>query len=327
MKSIYDDPGRGGKDWLSTGQLEKLLNKGLVGLKLAGLPIRTRSKIVKEAVCRALGYPIPLSFRKTKPRFPALDLETYTQKSNNLQIWNDEIVTERRYAIIRPDENDDVIKVRVVRGAVLSKFDTTGTLTSKYQAAFRRKAVHSAALAEDTPMVKGLYGAAPFQMTGLLPTCRPHAGKMIPAGTLFEILRTLIGSRVPFEGSDQERNRGAALHREICSKLGYSEYKDSGGFPDIPNQLIEVKLQTSPTIDLGLVLPSDAREMPNMKPMGLKYHDVRYAVFYGDRRGDSVLLNNLLLCPGWKFFDNFEQFGGKEVNKKIQIPLPADFFD
>ena len=38
--------------------------------------------------------------------------------------------------------------------------------------------------------------------------------------------------------------------------LGYSRYEDKGQFPDIRHQLLEVKLQTSPTIDLGLVLPS-----------------------------------------------------------------------
>jgi hypothetical protein len=51
--SIYDrieidDPDL----WIPTPELENLLDKGLKGLSLQGLPLRTRSKVVKEEVCR-----------------------------------------------------------------------------------------------------------------------------------------------------------------------------------------------------------------------------------------------------------------------------------
>lgn len=50
-------------------ELEALLAAELVGSVLGG-PLRTRSKLAKEAVCRALGYPVPASFTRVKPRFP-----------------------------------------------------------------------------------------------------------------------------------------------------------------------------------------------------------------------------------------------------------------
>lgn len=53
----------------SRDELEALLKGELVGAILTG-PIRTRNKLAKEWVCRALGYPIPTSFKRVKPRFP-----------------------------------------------------------------------------------------------------------------------------------------------------------------------------------------------------------------------------------------------------------------
>ena len=44
--------------WIPTPYLETLLNQALTGLDLDGLALRTRSKIVKMAVCEALGYPV-----------------------------------------------------------------------------------------------------------------------------------------------------------------------------------------------------------------------------------------------------------------------------
>lgn len=100
--SIYDPIEVGDPNlWIPTDELETLLDKNLCGVSLARLPLRTRSKTLKEHVCRALGYPIPSSFKKTQPRFPGQLFDTYVQKSNNLQVWNEELALDRRYVIIR----------------------------------------------------------------------------------------------------------------------------------------------------------------------------------------------------------------------------------
>lgn len=83
--AIYDAIQIGDPDlWIPTPELETLLNARLVGISLYGLPLRTRSKVIKEHVCRALGYPVPSSFKRTQPRFPGQMFDTYVQKSNNL---------------------------------------------------------------------------------------------------------------------------------------------------------------------------------------------------------------------------------------------------
>ena len=58
--------------------LEKLISKNLIGYSLNGLPLRTRSKVVKALICEALGYPIPKTFKKTQPRFPGQNFDVYT---------------------------------------------------------------------------------------------------------------------------------------------------------------------------------------------------------------------------------------------------------
>lgn len=316
--------------WIPAPELETLLGAALVGISLAGLPLRTRSKVVKERVCQALGYPVPRSFKKTQPRFPGQLFDTYVQKSNNLQIWNEELVPTRRYVLIRVSAEDVITKVKVVTGDTLALLDTTGTLTQKYQASLIPRTDTVELIAQvDTERLR------PFVRGGLdlrniaSPVNHPRDGQLLPIGEIFERLRPLIGIAFPDCGYDQERNRGAELHRLVCERLGYADYRDDGRFPDVRHQLLEVKLQTSPTIDLGLVSPdsTETLDVPKIGGKQIRHCDVRYALFYAKREGDNVLLTHLFLTTGEQFFTRFPQFQGKVLNKKLQIPLPDDFFN
>jgi hypothetical protein len=331
--SIYDpieigDP----RLWIPAGQLEVLLNRSLQGIDLAGLPLRTRSKVVKSAVCKALGYPVPGTFTKTQPRFPGQMFDTYTQRSNNLQVWNEELAPTRRYVIIRISGRDVIDRVKVVTGDALAKLDTTGTLTQKYQARLNCGALAAELMSpEDTEIVRRLL-VNPKELVNLselAPTDNPATGLVLPIASVFERLKGVIGLSFPDPGHVQERRRGADLHRLVCSHLGYLNYADDGQFPDVRQQLLELKLQTSPTIDLGLVRPNstDPLDMPRVHSRQLRHCDVRYAVFYAVTDGTTVKLTHFLLATGEDFFARFRQFQGKVLNKKLQIPLPADFFD
>jgi hypothetical protein len=135
--SIYDSIEIGDNDlWIPTPELELLLNDNLQGVSLLGLPLRTRSKVVKEKVCQSLGYPTPKTFKKTQTRFPGRLFDTYVQKANNLQIWNEELSSSMRYVLVRVSPDDIITKIKVVTGDTLSLLDTTGTLTRKYQARY-----------------------------------------------------------------------------------------------------------------------------------------------------------------------------------------------
>lgn len=238
-KDIYAPIAVGDPDyWIPTKHLETLLNEGLTGLTLTGLPLRTRSKVVKTAVCAALAYPAPKSFAKTQPRFLGQQLDTYSQKSLNLQIWNEELSPTRRYALIQISKDDIVLKVKVVNGQELALLDTTGTITTKYQARLETgDDSHELISTRDTaPMLPHVRSELGFSVS-VRPIDDPESGKLIPVQEIFQRLSPLIGETFADPGMDQERNRGAALHRLVCECLGYRRYEDKGQFPDIYHQL------------------------------------------------------------------------------------------
>lgn len=315
--------------WFSAPDLEHILDRSLVGLKLSGYPLRTRSKVVKSAVCQALGYPTPESFQKTKPRFPGQNFYTYVQKSQNLQIWNEELGPTRRYVIIGVDRNDAVYRVRVVSGDALALLDRTGTLTQKYQARFERGLAPVEQVGEDTDLIQRvLHRSVRAECFVVSPASYATAESLLPIDVILRRLSVLVGTRVSVIGADQDRNRGTELHRAVCASLGYLSFADSGDFPDVRHQLLEVKLQTSPTIDLGLVTPDSAAllDVRQLDGEQVRHCDVRYAIFYGEPDSQSIRLTDLVLSCGELFFTRFKAFGGRVLNKKLQIPLPPTFF-
>ena len=329
--SIYDPVEPGDPNlWMTAEVLESLLNDALIGRSLAGLPLRTRSKVVKGLVCEALGYPVPTRFSKSQPRFPGQNLDVYTQKSRNLQVWNEEIVASRRYAIIGVSADDIIHRVRVIQGERLAELDETGTLTQKYQARIDAGEPRAVLLSEaDTEVLAGaMVGERPDRFTEG-PDSFPNPASVLPIAEVFERLTGLRSLKIKHLGMTQERNRGSELHRAACTVLGYPRFHDHGQFPDVRHQLLEIKLQTSPTIDLGLITPdsTDPLDLPDFNGRILRHCDVRYAVFYGALAGEEVEITHVFLSTGEDFFDHFRPFGGKVVNRKLQIPLPVDFFD
>ncbi|MET0105877.1 MAG: hypothetical protein ABW072_12170 [Sedimenticola sp.] len=327
---IYEPIEIGDNDyWIPSHHLEALMNDGLNNLELSGLPLRTRSKVVKSAICEALGYPVPKSFKKTQPRFYGQQLDIYTQKSLNLQIWNEEVSPSRRYAIIRITEDDIVSAVKVVNGQELALLDKTGTITTKYQARLETSdETHELISSFDTDVLSPHVSSGTAFDASVSPIDEPSSGALLPISEIFERLSPLVGQSFEDPGSDQERNRGAELHRLICERLGYSRYEDMGQFPDVLHQLLEVKLQTSPTIDLGLVLPNSEDRL-DISPLGddhPRHCDTRYAMFYAETDGSVVTLTHLYVTTGLDFFTRFRRFEGKVKNAKIQIPLPRSFF-
>lgn len=308
--TIYDRLDSRGDLYLTTEELQAMLNENLRGLNL-NYPLRTRSKVLKSRVCEVLGYPVPTSFKKSKPRFPGQDFDTYIQKANNLQIWNEEVSPTRRYALIRVDDKQVVTAVKVVSGEALALLDTTGTLTQKFQAKSAAPVVRSVLVSrQDTaPVEAAMAGGA----------------KLLPVADLFKALSGFVGKSFHDPGVDQERNRGSLVHQMVCALFPANSYHDSGQFPDVPDQLLEVKLQTSPTIDLGLISPDSGEHLADQPA----YHhcDVRYAVFYGSIENGSVRIDHVVLTTGTDFFTFFRRFEGKVVNRKIQIPLPRGFFE
>lgn len=310
--------------------LQAILRSELIGVSTAGMANRTRSKFVKEQICSALGYPIPKSFKKTQPRYPGQNFDNYVQKSRNLQIWNEVIDVARRYVIVSVTGEDVIDTVKIVKGDVIAALDTTGTLTTKYQASLTINEHNSELVSPiDTADICAVLGDKVETKNLVNPIANPEAGLLLPISEIYSRLLPLVNTKFVDDGIDQERNRGAALHNAISEALGYNKHADDGNYPDIRHQLLEVKLQTSPTIDLGQHSPDSLVPLPipainNYTP---KNTDVRYAIFSGETNGKLVTLTGLFVVTGEDFYARFTQFGGNVTNTKLQIPLPRDFFE
>lgn len=231
--------------------------------------------------------------------------------------------------IIRVSDVGVIIRVKVVTGDALAMLDTTGKLTQKFQARYHCGNKFSELIsANDTSLLKP-FVARRAVLGSVAPIHQSTLGQLLPIRIVYNRLKSLLGETFVDRGHLQERNRGASLH-ELCYKaLGYRNYQDDGQFPDIRHQLVEVKLQTSPTIDLGLVCPNSTEplDVPQIKGMQIRHCDVRYVIFGGKTDGKLVTLTHLTVATGEDFFERFPQFGGKILNRKLQIPLPGNFFD
>jgi len=67
-------------------------------------------------------------------------------------------------------------------------------------------------------------------------------------------------------------------------------------------------------------------DVPQIQGYQMRHCDVRYALFFAKTDGKSVMLTHFYLTTGEQFFSRFSQCQGKVLNKKLQIPLPVDFF-
>ncbi len=74
--------------------------------------------------------------------------------------------------------------------------------------------------------------------------------------SIFDPLSGLVGMEFADPGNTQERQRGIVVQRRAAESLGIGTYADNGQFPDLLCQVVEVKLQLAPTIDLGSSLPT-----------------------------------------------------------------------
>ena len=328
-KTLYDAIEVGSKLWIPSRELERLLDEGLRGVNTANMPNRTRSKVVKSEICKILGYSIPKTFKRCRPRFFGQDFDAYVQAADNLQVWNEELSPTRRYVLVRPGDDGRIVRVKVVTGTDLAVLDRTGTLTQKYQARLISGNTATELISQlDTERIQpSLSTNHPSEFTAS-PIEYPTQDCLLPIAEIYSRLKGLVGMSFADAGADQERNRGAGLHRLVCAALHYPNYRDDGRFPDVKHQLLEVKLQTASTIDLGLVTPASEAplDVPKINGVQVRHCDVRYAMFCGETDGAVVALTRFYLTTGRDFFSRFPQFQGKVLNKKLQIRLPREFF-
>lgn len=150
----------------------------------------------------------------------------------------------------------------------------------------------------------------------------PNLQNLYSIGLLVEIVaKKLIGRILE---SSSTKNRGQALERMTLELLGYEMIGNKnliGGFPDIPNQLLEVKVQDAQTVDLGKFSPE--KEEIVFEENNLTTFDVRYLIALTDPK--TGIIEGIILAPGEKLGEIFTYVS--DVNFKCQRSIPMSFFD
>ena len=136
-----------------------------------------------------------------------------------------------------------------------------------------------------------------------------------------KVAKELIGTRLD---ESSTKNRGQDLERRTMKLLGYSTKQGEnlvGGYPDIPNQLLEVKVQEAQTVDLGKFSP--AKEEVVISENNLTTFDVRYLIALTNP--NTGIIEGIILAPGEKLGELFTYVS--DLSYKCQRSIPMSFFE
>jgi len=135
------------------------------------------------------------------------------------------------------------------------------------------------------------------------------------------IIDKIIGQKIPPAST---KNRGQLLENIFAKALGY-ELLDTealaGGYPDIRNQALEIKIQDSPTVDLGKFSPEFEEVIPNCG--GFTTKTMRYCIVLTNPT--TYIVEGVVLAIGDKLGENFTYIANKSY--KSQRSIPMSFFE
>lgn len=144
--------------------------------------------------------------------------------------------------------------------------------------------------------------------------------KILPLNYIKDVLsKNIIGKYL--DPSLSTKQRGQELERLVALSLGYTLSDDSliGGYPDIRNQMLEIKLQDSQTIDLGRYSPQFLENIYN----DFNTQNMRYLIAFTNPL--TNLIDGFVLCPGESLGKYFTYVSDKSF--KCQRSIPMSFFD
>ena len=289
---------------------------------------------------------IPLK-KKGVPKLLACLADSYivtTGNSYNLQVWNrfpntfnvlvkykkdNAAITcnDIRLILVQIDTNKKQIKTIVITTPqyIVDKFGSFGVPTMKYQLIIidtKGKEItrqdSKCLFYDDAENMSSHTQANSLTITDRI-SASPQTGKLLPLRMIKDkVIGSLLGRKLK---NADIKTRGQELERLVASLLGY-HVDDTlvGGYPDIPNQLLEIKVQDSPTVDLGKYSPSNPVIIDTN--LNITTEDVRYLIALTSKSG---IIEGLILCPGKKLGEHFTFVNG--TSYKCQRSIPMNFFD
>ena len=287
--------------------------------------------------------------KKGVPKLIREMVDTYivtTGDTYNLQVWNR---YPNSHSILVKFNNEEVIKCRDIR-LIFVKIDTEkelidsiviltpeyiettfgkfGKPTIKHQLLIlpkQRDAIiksdNSVLSFSDTKnlsyRIRHTYLSTPVNMLK-----EPDFNDLFSIQLLVEMVaKRLVG--ISLEINDT-KNRGQALERLVLQLLGYSEENLqglAGGYPDIPNQLLEVKVQDSPTVDLGKYSPEIEEFI--LEESNITTRDIRYLIALTNPQ--TNIIEGVVLTPGERLSEIFTYVS--DTSFKCQRSIPMNFFE
>lgn len=284
--------------------------------------------------------------RKGIPKLLSHLIDTYVITSGtsyNLQVWNRNpngktplVVYDDGKVITPQDIRLVMVKVSVENGNIASitvlspeyvenKFGKFGKPTIKNQllinAKQRTEIINSdkkILFYPDTKKLQNIthekaYTSCPFSDS-------PNPKNLLSLHTIKETVASkLIGMKL--DAADT-KTRGQQLERIVISLLGYNTtIRLVGGYPDVPNQLLEVKIQDTQTVDLGRYSPQFEEIINN--ELNLTTLDVRYLIALTNSTTNEI--EGIVLTSGEFLGNKFTYVS--DTSYKCQRSIPMPFFD
>lgn len=294
-------------------------------------------------------YEIVPPKKKGVPKMLREFIDSYTITSGdsyNLQVWNrlpnsktilikydsGELLrcNEVRYIFVKIDSEESVISSIVILTAdyIEAHFGKFGKPTIKHQLLISNKVRNQIYASKskilsfpDSKKLSYLITDIYQEPDGLMAN-EPSFKNLYSIKLLTErVAKKLVGMKLDDSAT---KNRGQALERMTLELLGYN-LADSenlvGGFPDIPDQLLEVKVQDTQTVDLGRFTPE--KEEVVVAENNLTTFDVRYLIALTNPK--TNVIDGIILAPGEKLGELFTYVS--DVSYKCQRSIPMSFFN
>jgi hypothetical protein len=292
----------------------------------------------------AVEYEIVPPKQKGVPSFLREYIDTYIVTSGvnyNLQVWNRNpnsssvqvdlkngetlLASDVRFVLGKINV-DEIIESIVIMtpGYIENRFGKFGKPTVKQQLIISNKKreeilkKHSMIVA-DTNISVDLLDTENNTVVGDV-NIKDEPERVLPIETINQqVTEKLLGEKLDISLSTKQR--GQQLERMVAYQLGYKRLHEGleGGYPDIRNQMLEVKVQDSPTIDLGRYSPQFEEQINEE----FTTRTIRYLIALTDASNGKI--DGVVLCPGDELGKHFTYVAEKSF--KCQRNIPMSFFD
>jgi len=289
-------------------------------------------------------YEIVPPKQKGVPAFLREYIDTYivtTGSSYNLQVWNRNPNSASVQVDLKNGETLLASDVRFVLGKINTdnciesiiimtpeyienKFGKFGKPTVKQQLIISNKKrediIHNGSMViADSNLPDTLLSCANETISDDV-SIKDEPNKVLPIEVIDErITDKLIGEKLDISLSTKQR--GQQLERMVAYQLGYRSMQNGleGGYPDIRNQMLEVKVQDSPTIDLGKYSPQFEEQIND----NFTTRTIRYLIALTNAADGEI--DGLIMCPGEELGKHFTYVAEKSF--KCQRSIPMSFFE